>query len=330
MRLSRRNALCGFAALTGLARLTTVRSAAAQAGYPERPIRLIVPYAAGGQADLVARILGEGLHQVLGQSAVVENRTGAGGVIGTNAGARADPDGYTLTVGTIATHAIVPVLQTNVPYDHMRDFAPIALLIRQPLILVVNPGLPVRSLEEFLDYAKEGRGPLNFGSSGVGTSLHLAGEMFKLQTGASTMVHVPYRGSGPMMTDLVGGQIQLAFDAPLTALPFVQGGQVRGIAVTGPTRLAAAPDLPPVAERLPGFDVHSWTALFAPAGTPQPVLDRLNAAVHEVWNQAEVQKRLRELGAEPAAGSAADLGGFVASETEKWRGVIRAANVQPQ
>jgi tripartite-type tricarboxylate transporter receptor subunit TctC len=330
MPLSRRAALTGFVALTGLAGLPAVRSAAAQAGYPDRPIRLIVPYAAGGQADLVARILGDGLRNVLGQSVVVENRTGAGGVIGTDAGARAEPDGYTLTVGTIATHAIVPVLQPNVPYDHIRDFAPVALLIRQPLILVVNPGLPVRSLEEFLAYAKEGRGPLNFGSSGVGTSLHLAGEMFKLQTGASTMVHVPYRGSGPMMTDLVGGQIQLAFDAPLTALPFVQGGQVRGIAVTGLTRLPAAPDLPAVAEKLPGFDVHSWTALFAPDGTPQPVIDRLNAAAREVWNQGEVQKRLRDLGAEPAVGSAADLAGFVVSETEKWRGVIRAADVQPQ
>ncbi|WP_043838788.1 Bug family tripartite tricarboxylate transporter substrate binding protein [Muricoccus aerilatus] len=317
------------AAVAGLAGATAARRASAQAAYPTRSLRLIVPYAAGGQSDVVARILGEGLGRVLGQSAVVENRTGAGGIIGTEAGARAEPDGYSLTVGTIATHAIIPVLQPKVPYDHMRDFAPVALLIRQPLMLAVTPSLPVQSLDEFLAYAKAGRGPLSFGSSGIGTSLHLAGEMFKLRTGAETMEHVPYRGSGPMMNDLIAGQIQLTFDAPLTTLPFVQNGQVRGIAVTSPTRLAAAPDLPAVAERLPGFDVQSWTALFAPARTPQPVLDRLNAAVREVWSQPEVQTRLRDLGAEPAAGTAADLGRFVASETDKWREVVREANVRP-
>jgi tripartite-type tricarboxylate transporter receptor subunit TctC len=324
---SRRTALTGLASLVGLA---AARSATAQADYPSRPLRVIVPYAPGGQADVVARILGEGLTGILGQSVVVENRTGGGGIIGTQAGAQAKPDGYTLTVGTIATHAIVPVLQPKVPYDHIRDFAPIALLIRQPLILAVNPAVPVNNLDEFLTYAKEGRGPLAFGSSGIGTSLHLAGEMFKLQTGASTMQHIPYRGSGPMMNDLVGGQIQMTFDAPLTTLPFVQAGRVRAIAVTGPERLAAAPDLPAVAEKLPGFNVESWTAFFAPAGTPQPVLDRLNAAVREIWRRDDVQKRLRDLGAEPVAGSAADLASFVASETEKWRGVVRGANVQPE
>jgi len=327
MPLSRRTTLAGLAGVAGLA---AVRSAAAQAGYPNRPIRLIVPYAAGGQADVVARILGEGLSRVLGQPAVVENRAGAGGIIGAEAGARAAPDGYALTVGTIATHAIVPVLQPKVPYDHVRDFKPVALLIRQPLILVVSPTVPARSLAELLAYAKEERGPLGFGSSGIGTSLHLAGEMFKFRVGAKTMQHVPYRGSGPMMNDLVGGQIQMAFDAPLTALPFVQAGRLHGIAVTGLTRADAVPDLPAVAEKLPGFEVYSWTALFAPAGTPQPVVDRLNAAVRDIWDQAEVQKRLRDLGAEPAAGSAADLVAFVASETEKWRTVVREADVKPE
>ena len=323
MLITRRAALAGLAAATG------ARGASAQPAYPTRSLRLIVPYAAGGQSDVVARILGEGLGRVLGQSAVVENRTGAGGIIGTEAGARAEADGYSLTVGTIATHAIIPVPRPKVPYDPVRDFAPVALLIRQPLVLAVTPTLPVHSLDEFLAYAKAGRGPLSFGSSGIGTSLHLAGEMFKLRTGAETMEHVPYRGSGPMMNDLISGQIQLTFDAPLTTLPFVQNSQVRGLAVTSPTRLAAAPDLPAVAERLPGFDVQSWTALFAPARTPQPVLDRLNAAVQEVWNQPDVQTRLRDLGAEPAAGTAADLGRFVAAETEKWREVVRAANVRP-
>ncbi|MDB5370750.1 MAG: tripartite tricarboxylate transporter substrate binding protein [Roseomonas sp.] len=324
MLLSRRATLAGFTALAA------ARPALAQAAFPNRTLRLIVPYAAGGQSDVTARILGEGLGRVLGQSVVVENRTGAGGIIGTEAGAKSDPDGYTLTVGTIATHAIVPVLQPKVPYDHIRDFAPVSLLIRQPLVLAVTPSLPVQNLDELLAYAKAGRGPLSFGSSGIGTSLHLAGEIFKLRVGAPTMEHVPYRGSGPMMNDLIGGQIQMTFDAPLTTLPFVQDGQVRAIAVTTPQRMAAAPDLPAVAERLPDFDVQSWTALFAPARTPKPVLDRLNAAVQEVWAQPEVQKRLRDLGAEPAAGPAADLASFVASETEKWGGVVRAAKVQPQ
>jgi len=323
MRLTRRTALIGLSG-TALA-----CPAFAQGTYPSRSLRLIVPYAAGGQSDVVARILADGLGRALGQSVVVENRTGAGGIIGAEAGARADPDGYSLTVGTIATHAIIPVLQPRVPYDHIRDFAPIALLIRQPLMLAVTPILPVSNLDEFLAYAKEGRGPLSFGSSGIGTSLHLAGEMFKLRAGADTMEHVPYRGSGPMMNDLISGQIQLTFDAPLTTLPFVQNGQVRGIAVTSPTRLAAASDLPAVAERLPGFDVQSWTALFAPARTPQPVLDRLNSAVTGLWGQPDVQKRLRDLGAEPAAGTPADLTNFVASETGKWREVVRAANVRP-
>ena len=318
------------ATLAGLAALAATRPALAQQGYPNRPLRLIVPYAAGGQADVTARILGEGLGRVLGQSVVVENRTGAGGIIGTDAGAKADADGYTLTVGTIATHAIVPVLQPNVPYDHVRDFAPVSLLIRQPLVLTVTPSLPVENLAEFLAYAKAGRGPLSFGSSGVGTSLHLAGELFKLRTEAKTMEHVPYRGSGPMMNDLIGGQIQMTFDAPLTTLPFAKDGRVRAIAVTGPARIAAAPDLPAVAEVLPGFDVQSWTAFFAPARTPQPVVERLNAAVREVWALPEVQKRLRDLGAEPAAGPAADLASLVASETEKWGTVVRDAKVQPE
>ncbi len=318
------------ATLAGLAALAASRPALAQPGYPNRPLRLIVPYAAGGQADVTARILGEGLGRVLGQSVVVENRTGAGGIIGTDAGAKAEPDGYTLTVGTIATHAIVPVLQPNVPYNHIRDFAPISLLIRQPLVLAVTPSLPVKNLAEFMAYAKAGRGPLSFGSSGVGTSLHLAGELFKLRTEAKTMEHVPYRGSGPMMNDLMGGQIQMTFDAPLTTLPFAQDGRVRAIAVTGPVRIAAAPELPTVAEVLPGFDVQSWTAFFAPARTPQPVVDRLNAAVREVWAVPEVQKRLRDLGAEPAAGPAADLASFVASETEKWGAVVRDARIQPE
>lgn len=323
MLLSRRSAMIG------LAGAMTARHVSAQATYPNRPLRLIVPYAAGGQSDVVARILAEGMTRTLGQSAVVENRTGAGGIIGAEAGARAEPDGYSLTVGTIATHAIIPVLQPKVPYDHMKDFAPIALLIRQPLVLAVNPSLPVQSLDELLAYAKQGRGLLGFGSSGIGTSLHLAGEMFKLRTGAEVMEHVPYRGSGPMMNDLISGQIQMTFDAPLTMLPFVQSGQVRAIAVTSETRLAAAPELPTVAERLPGFDVQSWTALFAPAQTPQPVIGQLNAAVREIWTQPDVQKRLRDLGAEPAAGSAADLAQFVTEETNKWRDVIRDANVKP-
>ncbi|MGY4800725.1 Bug family tripartite tricarboxylate transporter substrate binding protein [Teichococcus aerofrigidensis] len=323
MLLSRRSAMIG------LAGAMTARHVSAQATYPNRPLRLIVPYAAGGQSDVVARILAEGLTRTLGQSAVVENRTGAGGIIGAEAGARAEPDGYSLTVGTIATHAIIPVLQPKVPYDHMKDFAPVALLIRQPLVLAVNPSLPVQSLDELLAYAKQGRGLLGFGSSGIGTSLHLAGEMFKLRTGAEVMEHVPYRGSGPMMNDLISGQIQMTFDAPLTMLPFVQSGQVRAIAVTSETRLAAAPELPTVAERLPGFDVQSWTALFAPAQTPQPVIGQLNAAVREIWAQPDVQKRLRDLGAEPAAGPAADLAQFVTEETKKWRDVIRDANVKP-
>lgn len=188
MLLSRRSAMIG------LAGAMTARHVSAQATYPNRPLRLIVPYAAGGQSDVVARILAEGLTRTLGQSAVVENRTGAGGIIGAEAGARAEPDGYSLTVGTIATHAIIPVLQPKVPYDHMKDFAPVALLIRQPLVLAVNPSLPVQSLDELLAYAKQGRGLLGFGSSGIGTSLHLAGEMFKLRTGAEVMEHVPYRG----------------------------------------------------------------------------------------------------------------------------------------
>jgi tripartite-type tricarboxylate transporter receptor subunit TctC len=310
------------ATLAGAAALAIARPALAQPDYPARSLRFIVPYAAGGQSDVTARILAEGLGRVLKQSVVVENRTGAGGIIGTEAGAKADPDGYTLTVGTIATHAIIPVLQPKVPYNHVRDFAPVSMLIRQPLVLAVTPSLPVNSLDEFLAYAKAGKGPLSFGSSGIGTSLHLAGELFKLQVGASTMEHVPYRGSGPMMNDLIGGQIQMTFDAPLTTLPFAQSGQVRAIAVTGPERLAAVPDLPTVAERLPGFDVQSWTALFAPAASPKPV--------REVWSMPEVQKRLRDLGAEPAAGPAADLGAFVASETKKWGEVVRTAKVQPE
>jgi tripartite-type tricarboxylate transporter receptor subunit TctC len=324
MPFSRRTALAVLAGLAGAG------PAFADPAFPVRSLRLIVPYAAGGQADVTARILAEGLGRELGQSVVVENRTGAGGIIGTEAGAKADPDGYTLTVGTIATHAIVPVLQPKVPYDHIRDFAPVSLLIRQPLVVVVNPSLPVQNLDELLAYARGARGPLSFGSSGVGTSLHLAGEIFKLRAGAPTMEHVPYRGSGPMMNDLIGGQIQLAFDAPLTTLPFVQSGQIRAIAVTTPQRLAAVPDLPAVAERLPDFDVQSWTALFAPAQTPQPVLDRLNKAVLNVWAKPDVQKRLRDLGAEPSAGPAADLSRFVASETRKWGDVVRAANVQPE
>lgn len=327
MLSNRRGVLLGAFGLASLASPSPVR--AQSTPYPSRPLRLIVPYAAGGQADVTARILGEGLSRVLGQSAVVENRTGAGGIVGTEAGARAEPDGYTLTVGTIATHAIVPVLQPRVPYDHVRDFAPVSLLIRQPLMLAVHPSLPAHSLAELIAYARDKRGPLSFGSSGNGTSLHLAGEMFKLRLGADTMEHVPYRGSGPMMNDLIAGTIQMTFDAPLTVLPFVQAGQVRALAVTGPQRIAATPEVPAVAEVLPGFDVQSWTALFAPSRTPQPILDRLNTAVREVWSQNDVRKRLLDLGAEPTAGSPDVLRDLVGRETEKWRDVVREARVQP-
>jgi tripartite-type tricarboxylate transporter receptor subunit TctC len=266
-------------ALLAAGALGLVPLAHAQSGYPGKPVRLVVPFPAGGTTDILARAVAQKLSEAWGQSVVVDNRPGAGGNIGSELVARAAPDGYTLLMGTVGTHAINASLYSKMPYDHVKDFAPVILVAGVPNVLVVNPSVPVNSVPELIAYLKANPGKVNFASSGSGTSIHLSGELFKVMTGVQ-MTHVPYKGSAPALTDLVGGQVQLMFDNLPSSLAFIKAGKLRALAVTSAARAAALPDVPTIAESgVPGFEASSWVGVLAPTGTPPDVIARINAEV---------------------------------------------------
>lgn len=288
--------------------------------YPAKSIRLVVTFPTGGAPDTLARIFSEKAQ--LGQPVVVDNKPGAGGNIGSDFVAKSAPDGYTIVMGTVGTHSINGSLYKKMPYDMTRDFAPISLIANAPNLLVVNNDLPVKTVPELIQYMKANPNKLSFGSPGVGTSVHVSGELFQSMTGTQ-MTHAPYKGRQFAIPDLIGGSIQLMFDNMPSALPMAKEGKIRAIAVTTAKRSPAAPDIPTVAESLPGFEATTWFALFAPAGTPRPIIDRLHAETVRIFKLPEVQERLQKLGLEPVISSPEELARYQAGEIVKWSKVVK-------
>jgi len=322
----------GVAALGAIVVAFVLAGAAAEAedGYPSRPVRMVVSFAAGGPTDAVARIMGARMAELLGQQFLIENKTGAGGNIGADLVAKSAPDGYTLLMATVSTHAINPGLYRKMPYDPVRDFAPIGQVGVTPTLLGVHPSLPATDVKSLVALVKESPGKFSYGSSGLGSILHLCGEQFKALAGGLEIVHVPYRGSAPMMSDLVGGQISMAFDATPTALPQAQSGAIRALGAGMAKRMRAMPDLPTLQEQgLQGFECYTWNAILAPAGTPQPVVDRLSAAMNQALADPAVLNRLQEAGIDPTPGSSPKkAAAFIAAELAKWAPIIKASGAQ--
>ena len=319
-----RRALMGMAlALSPLAAPLEVQAQE----YPARAIRVIVPFAAGGTTDLVARLVGGEMSRRLGQPLVMDNRAGAGGNIGAEACAKAQPDGYTLCMGTISSHAINAAIYPRIPFDNIRDFAPVALLGTQPNMLVVANAVPARTVAELVAAMKARPGTINYGSSGVGTSIHLAGELFTQLTGTEA-VHVPYRSSGQIMTDMLAGTLPMAFDNFSSGWPHAKEGRIRAIGVGSLQRVPQAPDVPTIAESLPGFESVSWHGLFAPAAVPRPVVERLNREALAALASPEVRARYEELGITAGAFSPDQFREFVAQQTRQWGEVARRANIR--
>jgi len=314
--------------IVGLAAGSIGWAAAPGADYPTRSIRMIVPFAAGGATDILARIVGQRLTELWGQTVVIDNRAGAGGTVGAAIAARANADGYTLVMGTNGSHAIGPSLYSKLTYDAIKDFAPITLVAHVPQALMVHPSLPVKDVRELIAYAKQRPGELNYSSAGTGTPGHLGLELMQLITGTK-MVHVPFAGGAPGLAALVGGQVQLMADNMNSALPMIKSGKVRAIAVTTIKRSVALPDLATVAEQgLPGFDSGSWFGLFAPAGTPQVIIARLNTEVVKILNTPEVRERMLQQGAEPAPGTPAQFTQLIRDDTVRWAKVIKASGAK--
>ncbi len=310
--------------LLGLALPAVAR---AQPAYPTRPIRMVVPFAPGGSADLAARTLAEPLGAALGQSVVVENRGGAGATLGAQAVAQSAPDGYTLLYATPGPQAINPHLMRNLPYDPVNGFTPIIGWKRAPNLVVVHPSLPARTLPELIALAKARPGQISFASSGIGASSHLAGEMLKHMAGID-IEHVPYRGSGQGMQDLVAGRVQMTIDTMSVMLPLVQQGHVRALAVSTPRRNALTPDLPAVAEFLPGYDAAPFNYVCGPAGVARPIVDKLNAAMNRLLLSPEILAAFASRGEEGVGGSPEDLARLIAEESARWRGVIQAIGLR--
>ena len=288
--------------------------------YPTRPVRWLVGYPAGGSTDILARILGQFFQEKWGQAFVVENKPGAGNNIATEAVANAAPDGYTLLLVNPA-NGINATLYKNLKFNFIRDIAPVAGLIRVPNVMEVHPSVPARTVAEFIEYAKQNPGKINMASSGSGTSIHLSGELFKAMTGVN-MVHVPYRGSAPALTDLLGGQVHVMFDNMPSSVAHIKAGSLRPLAVTTETRNEQLPDVPTVGETVPGYEASAWFGIGVPKGTPKEIIEKLNKAVQEAFDDPKVKARLAELGGTPLRGTPEDFGKIIAAETEKWKKVV--------
>jgi tripartite-type tricarboxylate transporter receptor subunit TctC len=303
--------------------------ALAQTDYPNRTVRIVVPSPPGGGTDIVARVLANHYSKALGQSFVVENKPGAGNMIGIEAVARATPDGYTLLM-VPATLALNSVLYKKVPYHPIRDFAPVTLAATAPLVLIVPPSVPAQTLGEFIALAKRDPGKMSYGTAGIGTAPHLCMELLKSMAGID-LVHIPYKGTAPAAADVVSGQIAATFATALTARPMIDGGRVRALAVSGPQRVQALPKVPPVAEAgVPGYAALQWYGLLAPAGTPPPIIARLNAEALRALKTDEMRERLAVDGAEPQGSTPEEFGVLIKSELDKWTRVTRAAGIEPQ
>ena len=315
-----RRAVLGAIALAATA---TLPLGAAAQNYPTKPITIVVPFAAGGTTDILARLVGQHLSTELGQPVVVENKAGAGGNIGAAFAAKAAADGHTLFMGTVGTHAINASLYKKLPYDPIKDFAPLTRVAMVPNLLVAHPSQPFKTVQEMIAYAKANPGKINFGSPGNGASPHLSGELFKSMTKVD-MVHVPYKGSAPAVSDLLGGQISIMFDNLPSVIPHVRGGKLRAIAISTAKRSADLPDVPTIAEAgVPGYEATSWFGMFAPAATPKPVLDKISAALGKVLANAEVKKKIDDQGGEPANETPAQFADFIQKESLKWGKVVK-------
>src|SRR5438477_3980033 len=306
--------------------LVTCVSALAQT-YPAKPVKIVVPFPAGGIADLYGRLLGARLSEPWGQPIVIENRTGAGGHIGAEAVAKSAPDGYTLVMGSFGTHAVNVSLFATMPYDPVKDFAPVILVLEAEGLLVVHPSVPAQSVLDLIAYGRAHPGRLTFASAGMGTASHLAGELFKTMARVD-MTHVPYKGNVPAITDLLAGQTSLIFATMPTVLPHVKAGKLRAIATIGSARSAAAPDLPTVAETLPGFEVNNWIGLLAPAGTPTDIVRKWNVEVNKIMRGTDLKQRLLTEGARFAPNTPAEFGAFIKSEIAKWPPVGKASGAR--
>jgi tripartite-type tricarboxylate transporter receptor subunit TctC len=325
--LLRRSLLLAAAATAAAPTLATLATIAGADTYPSRPVRMIIGFPPGGATDIAARLIGQWLSDHLGQPFIVESRPGAVGNIATEAVVRAVPDGYTLLVA-VGANTINPALY-DLNFNFIRDMAMVAGILRTPLVLEVNPDLPVHSVPELIAYAKANPGKLTIGSFGTGSISHIAGELFKMTTGTE-MVHVPYRGSAPLVVDLLGGQVQVAFDNLPPSIGHIRAGKLRPLAVTTTTRSPALPDIPMVADFLPGFEASAWAALAVPKAVPRDIVGTLSKQVAAALDDPTVVARLAELGATPFVGSPAELDKLVALQTEKWGKVIRAANIKPE
>lgn len=306
-----------------------VAAAQAQQSYPTRPIRLVVPSSPGGGTDITARIMAPKLGEALGQQVVVENRPGAGTMIGGEVVARSAPDGYTLLMG-ISTLAINPAMYRKVPYDALKDFAPISQAVSLPNILVTHPSLPVKAVKELIAFAKTRPGQINFASAGVGTNPHLSMELFLSMAGVK-MIHVPYKGSGQGVIDLIAGHVSVMTPSILTGLPHIKAGRLRGLGVTSARRAAGAPEIPTIAEAgVPGYEAVQWFGILAPAGTPRAIIERVNREAVRVLQTPDVRERLVADGADPVGSSPEEFGAFIRAETAKWAKVARDVGIQPE
>src|ERR1019366_7850023 len=324
MKLLRRQFLYLVA---GTAALPAVSCLAWEQTYPTRPVHLIVGFPAGGPQDIVMRLIGQWLSERLGQSFVIENRPGASGNVGAEAVVRAAPDGYTL-LSVSSPNAINATLYNNLTFTFIRHISPVASIMRVPLVMEVNPSVPVKTVPEFIAYAKANPGKINYASAGIGTPQHVSAEMFKMMTGVN-MVHVPYRGAAPALTDLIGGQVQVMIDTTPASMAHIRSGRLRPLAVTTATRADVLPDLPTVGDFVPGYEATSWFGIGAPQNTPAEIIEKLNKEINAAIADPKIKARLVDLGGTVVPGSPADFGKLIADETEKWAKVIKFSGAKP-
>ena len=328
MALSNMTRRTGLALVFGLAATLGLGTASVAADFPDRAITMVVPFAAGGSTDVVARIVAQKMSEDLGQQVIVQNVAGAGGNLGAGNVARADPDGYTILMGTVATHALNPLVLKSTPYDPEKDFAPISLLVVVPNVLVVNPELPVKTVPELIALLKAEPDKYSYASSGNGTPLHLSGELFKSMAGVS-MQHIPYKGAGPALNDVIGNQVPIMFDNLPSSSSHIKASTLRALAVTTAERAPSFPDVPTVAESgIPGYETYTWNALFAPAKTPNEVVMRLNAAAKKALADPAVAERMKEFSATIVGSTPEELAAHVKAELAKWGPVVKGANIQ--
>jgi len=325
MKLPRRNFLHLAACAAALPAVSRVAWAQA---YPTRPVRIVAPTAPGGAPDIIARLIGQWLSERLGQPFIIENRPGAGTNIGTEAVVRAPPDGYTLLLVS-TTNAINATLYDRLNFDFLRDITPVASVMRYPYVMVVNPSVPAKSVPEFTAYAKANPGKINLGSPGIGTSPHVAGELFKMMAGVD-MVHVPYRGGGPAFNDLLGGEVQVMFPTTVGSIGYIRDGRLRALAVTTATRSDALPDIPTVGEFVPRYEASGWNGIGAPKNTPTEIVGKLNKEVNAALDDPKMKARLADLGGSVLPGSPSDFGKLIADDTEKWGKVVKFAGLKPE